>query len=331
MCGACRPNGMQGLQTPVRLLPAMPVGASSTTRRSMWRRDRAAAECGRRDNERTHGAVEAAHVPGQSLLAIFVSFLCSSAFDWKDESGRERGTPGRDLAACETGATSPARLRGNTDRDQRCAMRHRGRSQNNRTRNKSNESGSVIPMTRNRGRLDSPGALVTAPIAVAVALLVGPSDTPMLNAGRRQGDGYEVTRMRRRAIAVTLAGIGLLAVRACAEAARAPDGGMRAHVRAAAGRVSAQADAAGHRGDSREQRADACAARGARAARRAEMHRAAAPSRAGGGASARTKEEARRSRRKRPRIRRREARSMIVAEIIPLADTWGMHGDVGWG
>ena len=38
-------------------------------------------------------------------------------------------------------------------------------------------------MTRNRGRLDSPGALVTAPIAVAVALLVGPSDTPMLKAG----------------------------------------------------------------------------------------------------------------------------------------------------
>jgi putative membrane protein len=22
---------------------------------------------------------------------------------------------------------------------------------------------------------------------------------------------------------------------------------------------------------------------------------------------------------------------MYVAEIIPLADTWGMHGDVGWG
>ena len=22
---------------------------------------------------------------------------------------------------------------------------------------------------------------------------------------------------------------------------------------------------------------------------------------------------------------------MNVAEIIPLADTWGMHGDVGWG
>jgi putative membrane protein len=22
---------------------------------------------------------------------------------------------------------------------------------------------------------------------------------------------------------------------------------------------------------------------------------------------------------------------MTIAEIIPLADTWGMHGDVGWG
>ena len=38
-------------------------------------------------------------------------------------------------------------------------------------------------MTRKRGRLDSLGAFVTAPIVVAVALLVGASAAPMVYAG----------------------------------------------------------------------------------------------------------------------------------------------------
>ena len=62
--------------------------------------------------------------------------------------------------------------------------------------------------------------------------------------------------MRRRAIGLTLAGVGVLAARALAPRLHAPDGGLRAHVRAAARHLSAQADAAGHRGDPREQRAD---------------------------------------------------------------------------
>jgi hypothetical protein len=131
------------------------------------------------DQERAHRAVESAHVVGQELLAVTLSFRCSCAFDWKDEPERTvRYTAYRRgkslLRDYDSGWLRPCPAICGELRMQIRTAPDADRSARGETRGNRNEPRSVIPMTRNMGTFDCGlRAFVVAPAAIVVAFLIG--------------------------------------------------------------------------------------------------------------------------------------------------------------